>query len=80
MINEACLSIPGYQGKLPRSIWAKVKAKDSNGQSFRIKGEELLAQALEHEVDHLDGMLCIEHLESFDKLQRLVPEDTGEKD
>ncbi len=58
MVNETCLSIPGYQGGLTRSIWVKVKTKDRYGKSYRIKREELLAQALEHEVDQLDGF-CV---------------------
>jgi peptide deformylase len=79
MVNEACLSIPDYQGELLRSIWVKVKVEDRYGKGYRIKGEELLAQALEHEVDHLYGILYTDHLESFDKLQRLVPEGSGER-
>jgi len=70
-IVEGCLSIPGYQGEITRSVWVKVKAKDRNGREFRLKGEELLAQAFEHEIDHLNGILYIDHLESPDKLTSL---------
>jgi len=67
LIGEACLSVPGYQGELKRSVWVKVKAQDRQGRNIRIKGEELLGQALEHEIDHLNGILYVDHVES-DKL------------
>ena len=73
-IEEACLSIPGYQGVVPRSVQVKVKALDKNGKALRIKGEDLLAQALEHEIDHLDGVLYIDHLQSPDDLKKITPE------
>jgi len=79
IITEACLSVPGYQGELKRSVFVKVKAKDRYGRVFRVKGEELLAQALEHEIDHLDGVLYIDRLESPEKLWRLMPEISEEK-
>lgn len=78
IITEGCLSVPGYQGELKRSVCVKVKAKDRHGRTFRVKGEELLAQALEHEIDHLDGVLYVDRLESPEKLWRLMPE-TGEE-
>ena len=72
LVTEACLSVPGYQGEIKRSIWVKVKAQDRQGRDIRIKGEELLAQALEHEIDHLSGILYIDHVECPDKLQKLM--------
>ncbi len=69
-LTEACLSVPGYYGEIKRSEWVKVKALDRNGKEFRIKGEGLLAQALEHEMDHLNGILYIDHLDSPEKLQK----------
>jgi peptide deformylase len=75
---EGCLSIPGYQGEVVRSEWVKVKAKDRQGKEFRVKGEELLAQALEHEIDHLNGILYIDRLESQDKLHKIVEKEDGE--
>jgi peptide deformylase len=71
VVDEACLSVPGYQGEIKRSVIVKVKARDRLGKEIRIKGEGLLAQALEHETDHLDGTLYIDHVESPDKLRRL---------
>ena len=67
-IEEGCLSIPGYRGEIQRSEKVTVKGLDSFGWEIRIKGEGLLAQAVEHELDHLDGTLYIDHLESIDKL------------
>ena len=74
LVEEACLSVPGYQGEVKRSIWVKVKAQDKRGKNIRLRGEELLAQALEHEIDHLNGILYIDHVESPDKLWKLLPE------
>lgn len=74
VLGEACLSVPGYQGEIKRSVTVKVKAQDRQGREIRIKGEDLLAQALEHETDHLNGTLYIDYLESPDKLRRLDEE------
>ena len=71
VLEEGCLSVPGYQGEIKRSAWVKVKAQDREGKHFRVKAEELLAQALEHEIDHLDGILYIDRLEGADKLWKL---------
>ena len=74
-VEEGCLSIPGYRGTLLRSVTVRVKAQDRHGRSIRIKGEELLAQALEHEIDHLNGILYVDHLESHEKLYKIEPEE-----
>ena len=74
VLEEACLSVPGYQGEIKRSVTVRVKAQDRQGKEFRIKGEELLAQALEHETDHLNGPLYIDHIESPDKLFKTIGE------
>jgi peptide deformylase len=72
VLGEACLSVPGYHGEIKRSVTVKVKALDRHGKHIRIKGEELLAQALEHETDHLNGTLYIDRLESPGKLWKLA--------
>ncbi len=72
MIEEACLSVPGYQGEVKRAVTVKVKAQDRQGREFRIKGEGLLAQALEHEIAHLDGILYIDNVENEEKLWELT--------
>jgi peptide deformylase len=77
-IGEACLSVPGYQGEIKRSVRVKVKARDRQGRYIRVKGDELLAQALEHEIDHLNGILYIDRVEEPDKLYKVGPESQQE--
>jgi peptide deformylase len=78
IIGEACLSVPGYHGEIKRSVRVKVKARDRQGRNIRIKGDELLAQALEHEIDHLSGILYIDRVEDPDKLHKVGPESEQE--
>lgn len=68
---EGCLSIPGYVAETPRFARVTVKARDRHGREFRVKGSELLARALQHELDHLNGVLYIDHLESLEELVRV---------
>ena len=75
-IDERCLSVPGYKGKVKRACTVTVKARNENWKEIRIKAEELLAQALEHEIDHLNGILYVDRLESPDKLTRIEPDNT----
>ena len=74
-VDEGCLSIPGYRGELTRSVKVRVRALDRYGKTVRIKAEGLLAQALEHETDHINGTLYIDHLENSDHLWRLNPQE-----
>jgi len=74
LVQEGCLSVPGYQGEVKRSVWVKVKAQDRQGRNIRLKGEELLAQALEHEIDHINGVLYVDRVQGPDKLWKLVSE------
>jgi peptide deformylase len=74
IVQEGCLSIPGYFGEIKRAVTVKVKAKDRYGKEFRLKAEGLLAQALEQEIEHLDGILYIDHLENQEKLFETVEE------
>jgi len=75
LVDEGCLSIPGYIGQVKRSVSVKVKGRDQNGKEIRIKADQLLAQVLEHEIDHLDGVLYIDYLDSMDKLRKIKPEE-----
>jgi peptide deformylase len=68
---EGCLSIPGYVAEVGRAAKVTVKARDRHGREFRVKGEELFARALQHEIDHLNGTLYIDSLESLDELVRV---------
>ncbi|HET6650974.1 MAG TPA: peptide deformylase [Candidatus Limnocylindria bacterium] len=65
---EGCLSIPGYVAEVTRAAKVTVKARDRHGKEFRVKGEELFARALQHEIDHLNGRLYIDYLDSLDEL------------
>jgi len=76
LIDEGCLSLPGYVGQIKRAESVTVKGRDQNGKEIRIKADGLLAQVLEHEIDHINGKLYIEHLESMDKLHKIEPEET----
>ncbi len=73
VVNEGCLSVPGYVGELTRAVSITVKGLDPSGKKIRIKTDELLAQVLEHEIDHLNGVLYIDQLESSEKLRKLEP-------
>jgi peptide deformylase len=73
--EEGCLSIPGYMGEVKRAEKVTAKGKTADGKEIRIRGEELLAEALEHEIDHLNGVLYIDKLESPDMLHKLQPSD-----
>lgn len=70
-VEEGCLSIPGYRGMVKRSVRVRVRALDLNGKLIRIKAEGLLAQALEHEIDHLNGILYIDRLVSKDSFWKI---------
>ena len=76
LVNEGCLSVPGYIGEVKRSEAVTVKGRDPSGKEIRIRADELLAQALEHEIDHLNGVLYIDRLESRDKLRKIEPEES----
>jgi peptide deformylase len=75
-MEEGCLSVPGYQGLVKRATSVVVKGQDLEGKEVRYRGEGTLAQAFQHEIDHLEGILYLDRLESFDKLWRI---ETTEK-
>jgi peptide deformylase len=60
--EEGCLSIPGFRGYVIRPQFVTVRAQNAKGETFEIRGEELLARAFCHEIDHLNGILFIQHL------------------
>jgi peptide deformylase len=60
--EEGCLSLPDIREKVHRAAWVKVKAQNEHGEWFEVEGEELLARALLHEIDHLDGILFIDRI------------------
>ncbi len=73
LVDEGCLSIPGYIGQVKRSVSVTIKGRDRNGKEIRIKANDLLAQVLEHEINHLNGVLYIDHLEGMDKPRKIEP-------
>ncbi len=68
---EGCLSIPGFVAEVERAEKVTIKARDRHGKEFRVKGDELLGRALQHEIDHLNGALYIDYLESLEELVRV---------
>ena len=70
LMIEGCLSLPGYNADVKRSISITVKARDRQGKPIRIKGEGLLAQVLQHETDHINGIVFVDHLDSIEKLRK----------
>ena len=60
--EEGCLSVKGIHGKVKRPMYVTVQAQDRYGYNFTLTGEKLLARALCHEIDHLDGVLFIDKL------------------
>jgi peptide deformylase len=74
-VQEGCLSVPGYVGEIQRAVTVKAKAQNRYGKEFRLKAQGLLAQALEQEIEHLDGILYIDHLESPEKLFKIIKEE-----
>ena len=73
MAEEGCLSIPGYLGTVPRAESVTVKGKNRAGKDVRIKTDGTLAHILQHEIDHLDGVLYIDYLDSPDDLVKTEP-------
>jgi peptide deformylase len=75
--DEACLSLPGYVGEVTRAAVVTVKGFTPEGKPVRVKGEGLLARVLQHETDHLDGILFVDRVESLDKLRRVAEAGEG---
>jgi len=60
--DEACLSLPGVSGPVARRRWVRVRGLDLDGGLVEVEGKGILARAIQHEMDHLDGILYIDHL------------------
>jgi peptide deformylase len=74
-VVEGCLSLPGYKGEIRRCESVTVKGRDRYGKQVRVKGDGLLGHALQHELDHVNGIVYLDHLESRDKLSKIEPGD-----
>ena len=72
--EEGCLSIPGFREQVTRAKRATVRAQDIKGEWFEMTGEDLLARAFQHEIDHLHGKLYIKHISALkrDLIKRKV--------
>lgn len=70
--EEGCLSLPGIYAKVKRFSNARVRALDAKGEPYELSGEGLLARAFQHEIDHLNGKLFIDHLDFPNKLKVLA--------
>ncbi len=73
--QEGCLSIPNIHGLVERPAAVTVKALDRNGKRIRIKADGYLARVLQHEIDHLDGILFLDHITDPQKVFEIEPED-----
>ncbi|HLG99549.1 MAG TPA: peptide deformylase [Bryobacteraceae bacterium] len=72
--EEGCLSIPGFREQVTRPLRVRVRAQNALGETFETSGEELLARAFCHEIDHLNGRLYIAHVSALkrDLIRRKV--------
>jgi len=76
---EGCLSVDGFYGKVPRYSKVRIKAMDINGNEVRIKAEGFLARVLQHEIDHTNGIVFVDHIrDQHDAFYTLNPK--GELD
>jgi peptide deformylase len=73
--QEACLSMPRYAGDVTRATRVVIKAQDRRGKQIRIRAEGFLARVLQHEIDHLNGMVFVDRVESLEKLYKIEPTD-----
>lgn len=62
MSEEKCLSVPGFVGAVPRHLRIKVRAQGREGEPLELEAEGLLAVCIQHEIDHLDGIVFVDHL------------------
>ena len=75
MMSEGCLSLHGYRADVKRFTSVTAKGRDRQGKLIRIMGVGLLAQVLQHEADHINGIVFVDHLESMDKLEKLEEDE-----
>lgn len=69
--EEGCLSIPGWRGLVSRPAWVEVTAYTAGGEAFSLTADGLLARIIQHEMDHLDGVLYPDHITDRDKLWQI---------
>ncbi|MBI2942390.1 MAG: peptide deformylase [Chloroflexi bacterium] len=76
--EEGCLSYPGWVANVRRAYHVTIKGRDRHGREVRYRSEGFLAQAFQHELDHLNGVLFFDHLASLDELRRPAPRESEE--
>ena len=76
---EGCLSIPGWYGDVPRSDAITVKALDLDNKDVRLKAHGYLARVIQHEIDHLDGVLFVDRIEDKSSLRRVEDDEEDER-
>ncbi len=76
---EGCLSIPGWVGDVPRHVSIVVKGQTPEGKEVRIKAEDYYARVLQHEIDHLNGILFTDRVEDIKTLRKIDPQATEEE-
>ena len=79
-VEEGCLSVPGYRGMVVRSELVRARALDLNSKTFKLEADELLAQALEHEIDHLNGIMYMDHLVAHTSLYKIIEQPDGSEE
>ena len=77
---DGCLSIPGFRGLITRSVWIKFQALTEDSTIVKLRADDLLSLAIEHEVDHLNGVLYIDHLKEHETLIPISEFETTESD
>jgi peptide deformylase len=76
--SEGCLSVRGFYGMIERPAAARLVALDLNGRKFTLEGDDVGAQCMLHETDHLNGTLYVSHLRSREDLHAVEPDETQE--
>jgi peptide deformylase len=73
--EEGCLSIPNWRGTVDRPEWVEVRGQNIHGREIRLKVDDMLARIFMHEMDHLEGILYIDHIKDKNKLWQLAEKE-----
>ena len=76
--KSACLSLPGWIGEVPRAAKITVRGQTLEGKRIKINADGLYARCLQHEIDHLDGILFPDRVEDLSTLRKLPPREAAE--
>ena len=79
-VEEGCLSVPGYRGMVVRAELVRTRALNLNSKTFKLEADELLAQALEHEIDHLNGIMYMDHLVAHTSVYKIPEQPDGSEE